>query len=53
MERAMIAEEMVQEDLHKMEFNKWPMAVQCVFGSLFCAVVLFSASYLCKYLGRC
>ena len=52
-ERALIAEEMVQEDLHEMEFNKWLMAAQCVFGSLFCAVVLFSASYPCKCLGRC
>ena len=45
-ERALIAEEAMQEDLHEMEFNKWLMAAQCVFGSLFCAVVLFSGCWL-------
>lgn len=43
-ERALIAEEGMQEDLHEMEFNKWLMAAQCVFGSLFCAAVLFSGT---------
>ena len=45
-ERALIAEEVMQEDLHEMEFNKWLMAAQCVFGSLFCAAVLFSGCWL-------
>ncbi|KAL4064529.1 Sodium/calcium exchanger protein-domain-containing protein [Scleroderma yunnanense] len=43
-ERARIAEEVVLEDLHEMEFNKWLMAAQCVFGPLFCAAVLFNGS---------
>jgi len=42
-ERALIAEEEVQEDLHELLFNKWLMAAQCVFGPLFCTGVLFSA----------
>ncbi|KAG5341590.1 hypothetical protein C0989_009071 [Termitomyces sp. Mn162] len=41
-ERALIAEELVLEDTHMMEFNKWLMAVQCVLAPLFCVVVLFS-----------
>ena len=38
-ERTLVAEEEVTEDL---QFNKWLMAVQCVFGPVFCAAVLFS-----------
>ena len=40
-ERALIAEEEVQEDLHEMKFNKWLMAAQCALGPLFCVGVLF------------
>ena len=40
-ERALIAEEEVVEDLHEMKFNKWLMAAQCIFGPLFCVTVLF------------
>jgi sodium/potassium/calcium exchanger 6 len=40
-ERALIAEEVVQPDLHEIEFNKWLMAAQCVLGPLFCLGVLF------------
>lgn len=43
-ERALIAEHEVQEDLHEAGFNKWLTAVQCIFGPLFCVTVLFSAS---------
>jgi sodium/potassium/calcium exchanger 6 len=41
-ERALIAEEEVQENMHVMTFNKWLMAAQCTFGPLFCVGVLFS-----------
>lgn len=44
-ERALFAEHEVQEDLHEVVFNKWLTAVQCIFGPLFCVVVLFSASF--------
>ncbi|KAG1870589.1 Sodium/calcium exchanger protein-domain-containing protein [Suillus subalutaceus] len=40
-ERALIAEEVMQQDLHEIEFNKWLMAAQCVLGPLFCLGVLF------------
>ncbi|KAG6330490.1 hypothetical protein ID866_8599 [Astraeus odoratus] len=41
-ERTLMAEEAVQEDLHEMKYNKWLMAAQCVLGPLFCVAVLFS-----------
>lgn len=41
-ERVLVAEEEVQENMHELVFNKWLMAVQCLFGPLFCAGVLFS-----------
>ena len=41
-ERVLIAEEEVQEDMHGMGFNKWLTAAQCTFGPLFCVGVLFS-----------
>ena len=44
-ERALIAEHEVQEDLHEIGFNKWLTAVQCILGPLFCITVLFSASF--------
>ena len=44
-ERALIAEHEVQEDLHEVGFNKWLMAVQCILGPLFCVIVLFSTSF--------
>lgn len=40
-ERALIAEEEVQEDMHEMKFNKWLMGAQCAIGPLFCTGVLF------------
>lgn len=43
-ERALIAEEEVEKDLHELIFSKWLMAVQCVLGPLFCAGVLCSKS---------
>lgn len=42
-ERALIAEEEVEEDMHELKFNKWLMAVQCALGPLFCTGILFSA----------
>ena len=43
-ERALIAEEEVEEEMHELGFNKWLMAVQCCLGPLFCAVVLLGRS---------
>lgn len=40
-ERALIAEEEVVEELHELEYNKWLMAAQCIFGPLWCVAVLF------------
>ncbi|KAG6837375.1 hypothetical protein H0H93_010533 [Arthromyces matolae] len=44
-ERALLAEEVVLEDLHVMEFNKWLLAVQCALAPLFCVAVLFHSSH--------
>jgi solute carrier family 24 (sodium/potassium/calcium exchanger), member 6 len=41
-ERALVAEDELQKDMHDLRFNKWLMAAQCVFGPLFCVGVLFS-----------
>ncbi|KAG6830645.1 hypothetical protein H0H92_015542 [Tricholoma furcatifolium] len=43
--RALIAEEVVLEDLHLMKFNKWLMAVQCALAPLFCVAVLLNSSH--------
>ncbi|KIM85010.1 hypothetical protein PILCRDRAFT_817849 [Piloderma croceum F 1598] len=43
-ERALIAEEEVQEEMHEMKFNKWLMAAQCALGPLFCVGVLFAGA---------
>lgn len=40
-ERTLVAEEVVESELHELEFNKWLMAVQCVLGPMFCIAVLF------------
>lgn len=40
-ERTLVAEEEVELELHELKFNKWLMAVQCVFGPMFCIAVLF------------
>jgi sodium/potassium/calcium exchanger 6 len=45
-ERALIAEEEVQEGMHELTFNKWLMAAQSILGPLFCAGVLASMSGL-------
>lgn len=44
-ERVLIAEEEVQENMHELVFNKWLMAAQCIFGPLFCTKVLFSGYF--------
>lgn len=41
MERLLVAEDVVEEDMHGLRFNKWLMAAQCVCGPLFAAKVLF------------
>ncbi|KAJ7066913.1 Sodium/calcium exchanger protein-domain-containing protein [Mycena amicta] len=43
-ERVLIAEEEVQEEMHGMAYSKWLMAAQCIFGPLFCAAVLFGGN---------
>ncbi|KAF9236262.1 Sodium/calcium exchanger protein-domain-containing protein [Melanogaster broomeanus] len=43
-ERALMAENEVQKDLHEVNFNKWLMAAQCVLGPLFCVGVLFNGT---------
>lgn len=50
MERLLTAEDVVEEDMHDLKFNKWLMAAQCVCGPLFCAKVLFSAPFQSYYL---
>ncbi|RDB25972.1 putative cation exchanger C3A12.06c [Hypsizygus marmoreus] len=40
-ERVLIAEEEVLEELHEMSFNKWLMAAQCAIAPVFCTSVLF------------
>jgi sodium/potassium/calcium exchanger 6 len=40
-ERVLIAEEEAQENMHQLQFNRWLMAAQLVFGPLFCVAVLF------------
>ena len=40
-ERVLIAEDEVEEEMHDTHFNKWLMAAQCALGPLFCVAVLF------------
>jgi sodium/potassium/calcium exchanger 6 len=40
-ERPLIADQ-VQDDADEMRYNRWLMATQCLLGSLFCSIVLFS-----------
>ena len=40
-ERTLIAEQEVEENMHELTFSKWLTAVQCVLGPLFCVQVLF------------
>ena len=40
-ERTLIAEQEVEENINELPFSKWLAAVQCVLGPLFCAQVLF------------
>lgn len=48
-ERILIAEQEVEEEMHGMMFNKWLTAVQCTMGPLFCAGVLFSMALPCLF----
>ncbi|KAJ3727911.1 Sodium/calcium exchanger protein-domain-containing protein [Lentinula raphanica] len=41
-ERVLIAEEEVEDEMHGVGFNKWLTAAQVLFGPLFCVTVLFS-----------
>ncbi|KAF4614222.1 hypothetical protein D9613_007752 [Agrocybe pediades] len=45
MERVLIAEEEIEENIHELTYNKWLMAAQCIFGPLFCVYVLFRGSH--------
>lgn len=49
-ERVLVAEEEVQEDMHGIVFNKWLTAAQCICGPLFCVGVLFS-KHSCPFTG--
>lgn len=40
-ERTLIAEPEMEENIHELSFNKWLAAVQCVLGPLFCVQILF------------
>lgn len=40
-ERTLIAEQEVEENMHELTFSKWLTAVQCLLGPLFCVQVLF------------
>jgi sodium/potassium/calcium exchanger 6 len=40
-ERVLIAEEIAEEEMHGMLYNKWLTTAQCTCGPLFCAAVLF------------
>lgn len=41
-EWTLVAEDIIEEEMHGMKFNKWLMVAQCVFGPLFCAAILLS-----------
>ncbi|KAJ6619704.1 Sodium/calcium exchanger protein-domain-containing protein [Mycena sp. CBHHK59/15] len=43
-ERILIAEEEVEEEMHGISFSKWLTVAQCTFGPLFCAAVLFAGN---------
>ncbi|KAG7089623.1 hypothetical protein E1B28_011289 [Marasmius oreades] len=43
-ERVLVAEEDVQEEMHGVEFNKWLTAVQCMLGPIFSVGVLFNGN---------
>lgn len=43
-ERALIAEDEIEEEMHGAFFNKWLFAVQCCLGPLFCAAVMLGSS---------
>ncbi|KAJ7650332.1 Sodium/calcium exchanger protein-domain-containing protein [Roridomyces roridus] len=43
-ERILIAEEEVEEEMHGFSYNKWLTTAQCTFGPLFCAAVLSSGN---------
>ncbi|KII89956.1 hypothetical protein PLICRDRAFT_40138 [Plicaturopsis crispa FD-325 SS-3] len=43
-ERTLIAEEEVADEMHELKFNKWLMATQCALGPLFCVAVLFNGT---------
>ena len=40
-ERTLVAEDIVEEEMHELQFNKWLMAVQCVLSPMFCIAILF------------
>lgn len=44
-ERVLIAEEEVEDEMHGVGFNKWLTSVQVLLGPLFCIAVLFSVLF--------
>ncbi|KAF8807036.1 hypothetical protein BYT27DRAFT_7140644 [Phlegmacium glaucopus] len=49
-ERALIAEQEVEENMHELSFSKWLTAVQCVLGPSFCVQVLFGGTRFAPWL---
>ncbi|KAF7327614.1 hypothetical protein MKEN_00340600 [Mycena kentingensis (nom. inval.)] len=43
-ERVLVAEEEVQEEMHGIAYNQWLTVAQCICGPLFCAMVLFGGN---------
>lgn len=52
-ERILIAEEEVMEDMHELIFNKWLMAVQCMLAPVFSVGVLASSVSFSSYFEPC
>jgi solute carrier family 24 (sodium/potassium/calcium exchanger), member 6 len=53
-ERALIAEQEVEENIHELAFSKWLTAIQCILGPLFCVQVIFGRFRLVRFRGhRC
>lgn len=47
-ERPLVAEETLEEELSELDFNKWLMAVQCVLGPMFAVAVLLGMRDHCQ-----
>ncbi|KAF8632221.1 hypothetical protein AX15_001979 [Amanita polypyramis BW_CC] len=49
-QRVLIAEEEMQQEMHEIKFNKWLMALQCALAPPFCVGVLFNGAEQQKWL---